>query len=58
MDKIVFGYYFLKLRLDVLIGRHKTTHPLDIKWRWKHWLRLQKCQSIGLFSGTKMSRRR
>jgi|GEM_PF-1375959 len=39
-----FGFlsYYLKLRLDVLLGRHKTPRPLDINWRWRHWKRRKK----------------
>ena len=37
-----FLSYYLKLRLDVLLGRHKTPRPLDINWRWRHWKRRKK----------------
>jgi len=39
MEKILFSLYYLKLRLGVFMGKHKTEHPLDLKWRWDHWKR-------------------
>ena len=39
MEKVLFPFYYLKLRLDVFMGKRKTEHPLDLKWRWKHWRR-------------------
>jgi hypothetical protein len=35
--------------MDVLLGRHKTEHPLDLKWRWMHWRRLQERRRLKLF---------
>jgi len=32
-----FLRYYVKLRLKVLLGRHKTPRPLSIGWRWRHW---------------------
>jgi len=36
-NPLAFLRYYLKLRLDVLLGRHRTPRPLGIAWRWRHW---------------------
>jgi hypothetical protein len=36
--KILFIFYYGKLRLRVLFGAHQTSRPLGIKWRWNHWI--------------------
>lgn len=37
MSKILFWMYFVKLRLKVWFGFHRTMNPLNAKWRWKYW---------------------
>ncbi|MEJ7862987.1 MAG: hypothetical protein WKF90_15270 [Pyrinomonadaceae bacterium] len=37
MKIILFAYYYLKLRLNVLLGVRRTSNPLSIKWRWRYW---------------------
>ncbi|MDQ2746414.1 MAG: hypothetical protein M3T96_04035 [Acidobacteriota bacterium] len=37
MTVILFSFYYVKLRLSILFGFHRTANPLDIKWRWQHW---------------------
>ena len=49
MEKVLFSLYYFKLRLNVLVGKHKTEHPLDLKWRWKHWKRSRHQQTTKLF---------
>ncbi|HKP72095.1 MAG TPA: hypothetical protein VJT82_04100 [Pyrinomonadaceae bacterium] len=34
---LAFLSYYIKLRLDILIGRHRTPRPLGLVWRWRHW---------------------
>jgi hypothetical protein len=48
MEKVLFSFYYFKLRLNVLMGKHKTEHPLGLKWRWKHWQRNRQ-QTVKLF---------
>ncbi len=36
-EKIRFWFYYMKLRLTVLLGVHKTSNPLDVEWRRNHW---------------------
>ncbi len=36
-EKIRFWFYYIKLRLTVLLGIRKTLYPLDVEWRRKHW---------------------
>ncbi len=36
-EKIRFWFYYMKLRLTVLLGVHKTSNPLDVEWRRRHW---------------------
>lgn len=38
MTRIEFLGYYFKLLLGVLLGTYETSHPLDIRWRWKFWL--------------------
>jgi hypothetical protein len=49
MNKVLFSFYYLKLRMDVLLGRHKTLHPLNIKWRWGRWQRMREHRNARLF---------
>ncbi len=37
-----FAWYYARLRLNVLVGRHQTSHSLGIKYRWRNWLRWQR----------------
>ncbi len=39
MKIIPFAFYFLRLHFDVAFGRHYTSHPLDLRWRWSFWKR-------------------
>ena len=32
-----FLLYYARLRVDVLLGRHKTTRPLGLHYRWRQW---------------------
>lgn len=36
-----FLFYYLKLRITVLFGFHKTANPLGLRWRWGHWKNTQ-----------------
>ncbi len=39
MIKILqFVNYYLRKRLSVLLGHHRTQNPLDIRWRWHYWI--------------------
>jgi hypothetical protein len=37
-----FAWYYARLRVNVLIGRHQTSHSLGIKYRWRNWLHWQR----------------
>ncbi|MGI9107876.1 MAG: hypothetical protein ACR2G4_16695 [Pyrinomonadaceae bacterium] len=41
-NPLAFLRYYLKLRLDVMLGRHRTPRPLDLDWRWRHWKQRRK----------------
>jgi hypothetical protein len=32
-----FLWYYVWLRVNVLFGRHKTSHPLGLRYRWRQW---------------------
>jgi hypothetical protein len=32
-----FLLYYVRLRVDVLLGRHQTTRPLGLRYRWRQW---------------------
>ena len=36
-NPFAFLRYYVKLRLNVLLGGHRTPRPLGIVWRWRHW---------------------
>jgi hypothetical protein len=36
-EKIGFWFYYVKLRIAVSLGIHRTVNPLDIEWRWRNW---------------------
>jgi len=36
-NPFAFLRYYVKLRLNVLLGRHRTPRPLGLGWRWRHW---------------------
>jgi len=39
LERIIsFSIYFLKKRLSVFLGLHRTPNPLTLKWRWHHWV--------------------
>jgi hypothetical protein len=38
MKIILFSLYYLKLRLTLLFGIHRTANPIDIKWRYRYWI--------------------
>jgi hypothetical protein len=37
MDRILFSFYYVGLRLGTFLTLHETANPLDIKWRWNNW---------------------
>lgn len=37
MKVISFLHYYIKLRLNVLLGVHQTVNPLGLRWRWREW---------------------
>ena len=37
MRAVSFLFYYSKLLLSVLLGIHRTAHPLSVKWRWNFW---------------------
>jgi len=47
MKIFLFACYYLKLRLNILLGFHRTFNPLNIRWRWKYW---RSKQSLSDFS--------
>ena len=32
-----FLLYYVRLRAGVLLGRHKTSRPLGLGYRWRQW---------------------
>lgn len=42
LEALSFGWYYAKLRFKVLFGMHQTTHSVGLKFRWRHWQRLQR----------------
>ena len=32
-----FLRYYARLRVEVLLGRHKTSRPLGPRYRWRQW---------------------
>lgn len=32
-----FLLYYVRLRVEVLLGFHKTAHPLGLRYRWRQW---------------------
>jgi hypothetical protein len=36
-EEISFWFYYVKLRIAVSLGIHRTGNPLDIGWRRRHW---------------------
>jgi DNA-directed RNA polymerase specialized sigma24 family protein len=42
MRLISFLFYYCKVRLGTISGTYRTYHPLDIRWRWQHWQRLER----------------
>ena len=38
---ISFLLYYVRLRADVLLGRHKTSRPLGLRYRWRQWQYMQ-----------------
>jgi hypothetical protein len=37
MKVFLFIIYYIKLRLRVLFGFHRTINPLNLVWRWHQW---------------------
>jgi hypothetical protein len=42
MRFIKFIPYYFGLRLQVLLGLRYTSHPLGVRWRWRHWQRISR----------------
>ena len=36
-----FLLYYVRLRVDVLLGRHQTSRPLGLRYRWRQWQYMQ-----------------
>jgi hypothetical protein len=32
-----FLRYYVRLRVNVLLGRHNTSRPLGLRYRWQQW---------------------
>ena len=32
-----FLWYYVRLRVNVLLGRHQTSRPLGLRYRWRQW---------------------
>jgi hypothetical protein len=37
VKSVTFGFYYVRLRLAVVFGLHRTANPLDVAWRWRHF---------------------
>lgn len=33
-----FTSYYIRKRLSVFLGLHRTKNPLTIQWRWRYWM--------------------
>jgi len=49
MKVILFFLYYCKLLMTVLLGIHKTNHPLSVSWRWNYWQNKNHSQRLRLF---------
>ena len=36
-----FLLYYVRLRVEVLLGRHQTSRPLGLRYRWRLWHYMQ-----------------
>ncbi len=36
-EVLSFAWYYVKLRVKVIVGAHHTSRPLSIKYRWRNW---------------------
>jgi hypothetical protein len=41
-----FLLYYVRLRAGVLLGRHKTSRPLGLSYRWRQWQYTQHLKRI------------
>jgi hypothetical protein len=32
-----FLMYYVRLRVEVLLGHHRTSRPLGLRYRWRQW---------------------
>ena len=32
-----FLLYYVRLRVEVVLGRHRTSRPLGLRYRWRQW---------------------
>ena len=44
-DAVAFFLYFVRLRLNLILGQYYTANPVDIRWRWHHWQRIKVLQN-------------
>ena len=44
LDALLFLLYFLRLRMNIILGQYYTANPVDIRWRWRYWHRQREIQ--------------
>lgn len=47
LKPVNFLAYYLRLRLAVMLGMHRTANPTGIAWRWRHWDAIRRERSMG-----------
>lgn len=49
MKYVFYSAYYVRLRLGVSIGSHRTVNPLGVQWRWRYWQSQQRLHCSRLF---------
>lgn len=37
-ERLEFLLYYIKKRISVGLGFHRTKNPLTLRWRWEYWI--------------------
>ena len=41
MKILAFVWYYVKLRAALAVNFRSTSNPTDLRWRWRHWNKLE-----------------
>ena len=44
-DYARFGFYYSGLYVKNVLGIHKASHPLEVKYRWRNWWHLERSKA-------------